>query len=243
MSAEAAAEKLREKLRKLFALLGSSNAGEREAARCKIEELLARNKKNWNDLTELLSGGGQGWHDDEPNGAAVRSEPPVRPAPLDLIRHIFERHLHLTDRQLTALSLWTAHTFLFSRFTVTPRLILESPVRGCGKTTALNIIKALAFKTTKTDHITAAVTFRLIDRDRPTLLVDEADNQDLPTNAVLRAVINSGHHCDGKIMRFLGARSSSSRRSRRWRSPPSANCRFRSCTAPWSSTCSDRRWS
>jgi hypothetical protein len=36
MSAEAAAEKLREKLRKLFALLGSSNAGESEAARCKI---------------------------------------------------------------------------------------------------------------------------------------------------------------------------------------------------------------
>jgi uncharacterized protein DUF3631 len=206
MSAEVAAEKLREKLRKLFALLGSSNAGEREAARGKIDELLARNKKNWNDLTELLRAGNtRGWRDDEPDGAtAPTSARPVRPAPLDLIRHILERHLHLTDHQLVALTLWIAHTFLFSRFAVTPRLIFESPVRGCGKTTGLNLIKALGFKTVKTDHITAAVTFRLIDRDRPTLLVDEADNQDLPTNAVLRAVINSGHHCDGRIMRYLG---------------------------------------
>ena len=48
--------------------------------------------------------------------------------------------------------------------------------------------------------------FRLIDRDRPTLLLDEADNQDLPNNPTLRAVINSGHHCDGKIMRYLDGR-------------------------------------
>ena len=29
------------------------------------------------------------------------------------------------------------------------------------------------------------------------------DNQDLPVTAVLRAVINSGHHCDGTISRCL----------------------------------------
>jgi len=70
-------------------------------------------------------------------------------------------------------------------------------------TTLLNIVNELASKTQKTDHITAAVLFRLIDRDRPTLLLDEADNQDLPNNPILRAVINSGHHCGGKIMRYL----------------------------------------
>jgi hypothetical protein len=60
----------------------------------------------------------------------------VRPAPLDLIRHILQRHLRLTEHQSVAVSLWIAHTFLFSRFAVTPRLVIESPVRGCGKTTA-----------------------------------------------------------------------------------------------------------
>ena len=51
--------------------------------------------------------------------------------------------------------------------------------------------------------MSAAVLFRLIDRDRPTLLLDEADNQDLPNNPTLRAVINGGHHCDGTFMRVL----------------------------------------
>jgi hypothetical protein len=204
--AASATDKLREKLRKLIALLGSNNAGEREAARSKIDELLAKNKKNWNDLTELLATGNAqgGWQDDE--HAVDTGKHPVRPAPLDLIRHILQRHLHLIEHQFVAVALWIAHTFLYSRFPITPRLALESPVRGCGKTTLLNIIKALAFKTSKSDHLTAAVLFRLIDRDRPTLLLDEADNQDLPNDPTLRAVINSGHHCDGKIMRYLDGR-------------------------------------
>jgi hypothetical protein len=211
--AASAAERLRNKLAKLFALLGSNNAGEREAARCKIDELLAKNKKNWNDLTELLkTGNTKGWQDDEPDadtgsgGGGSVDERSVRPAPLDLIRHILQRYLHLTVHQFVAVALWIAHTFLFNRFAITPRLAVESPVRGCGKTTLLNIIKTLAFKTIKSDHVTAAVLFRLIDRDRPTLLLDEADNQDLPNDPTLRAVINSGHHCDGKIMRYLDGR-------------------------------------
>jgi hypothetical protein len=199
----AAAEKLRVRLSKLFALIGSNNAGEREAARLKIDELLAQNKKTWNDLVELLSTGKtEDWSDDTdeaPPSDAVGSQP----ASLDLIVHILRRHLHMTEHQYVAVALWIAHTFVYTRFSVTPRLALTSPVRGCGKTTALDIISELACKTVKTDHITAAVLFRLVDRDRPTLLIDEADNQDLPSNATLRAVINSGHHDGGKIMRFL----------------------------------------
>jgi len=206
-----AAEKLALKIMKLFALLGSNNAGERATAHAKIEELLAQDKKSWNDLPEFLAVGKsvQEKIDREKNANAQDAEPDVGvdekvgPAPLDLIRHILRRHLHLTDHQFTAVTLWIAHTFLYARFAVTPRLALESPVRGCGKTTALNIIKILAFRTRKSDNTTAAVLFRLVDRERPTLLLDEADNQDLPNDPTLRSVINSGHHCDGKIMRYL----------------------------------------
>jgi hypothetical protein len=35
-------------------MLGSSNVSERENARQKIDELLARHRKTWNDLTELM---------------------------------------------------------------------------------------------------------------------------------------------------------------------------------------------
>jgi hypothetical protein len=124
--------------------------------------------------------------DDEPSGDSIGSD---RPASLDLIRHILRQHLHLTGHQFTALTLWIAHTFKFHRFSVTPRLALLSPVRGCGKTTVLNLVSALAFKAKKFDHTTPAVLFRLIEREHPCTLLDEADNQDLPVTAALRAVI------------------------------------------------------
>ena len=46
---------LASRLRQLHAMLGSNNAQERETARVKIDELLAKHRKSWNDLTELMS--------------------------------------------------------------------------------------------------------------------------------------------------------------------------------------------
>jgi len=192
------------KLRKLHALLGSANPNEREVAWAKIDELLAKHKKTWNDLPELLglaedTSGRQG---DRPDDHGSTGAPPA-PASLDLIRHILERHLHLTEHQLVAVTLWIAHTFVYQRFSITPRLVVTSPTMGCGKTTLLDIVSALGFKTHRTDNLTAPVLFRRIDRDRAAVLIDEGDNQDLPSNPTLSAVINSGHRHGGKIERCL----------------------------------------
>jgi hypothetical protein len=187
--------------------MGSSNINERENARIKLDEWLAKQKKTWNDLVEVLSGGNaDGWQDDAPTVDHPGISGGVQVNPLDLIREVLRRHLYLDEHQLVAIALWIVHTFVYSRFSFSPRLALVSPVRGCGKTTVLNIIKTLGLRTVKTDHVTPAVLFRRIDRDRPTLLIDEADNQDLPTNSTLRTVLNSGHHCDGNIERFLDGR-------------------------------------
>jgi Protein of unknown function (DUF3631) len=199
-------KKLRDKLMKLHWLLGSSNQNERETARAKILELLAKNKKTWNDLTEVMAGkeDGRGWQDvDEADTVGDDDPQTLHPAPLDLIHRLTERYLHLSRAQRVALNLWIAHTHVYIRFSITPRLALVSPVRGCGKTTALNLADALSRNASKVDHITPAVLFRLIDRDRACVLLDEVDNQDLPANPTLRAVINSGHHCGGKIMRYI----------------------------------------
>jgi putative DNA primase/helicase len=55
----------------------------------------------------------------------------------------------------------------------------------------------------RVDNLTAAVMFRLIERDRPTLLIDEADTF-LPGNKELRGVIDSGHASDGHFPRCAG---------------------------------------
>jgi hypothetical protein len=46
------------RLRQLLAMMGSDNVPERETARQKIDELLQKNRKTWNDLIELLQAGG-----------------------------------------------------------------------------------------------------------------------------------------------------------------------------------------
>jgi hypothetical protein len=148
--------------RKLHALMGSDNQGEREAARVKLRALLAKHKLTWNDLPGLLSGDIK----EEPAdvGPDDYADQPAPPA-LDLIEGMLARHLHLNDHELTALTLWCAHTFFYQQFSITPRLALLSPVRGCGKSTVLSLLASLAFKARKFDHTTPAGLFHIIDRE------------------------------------------------------------------------------
>ena len=106
------------------------------------------------------------------------------------------------SHQFVAVSLWIVHTFVYQRFTATPRLTLTSPVRGCGKTTLLDLIEALCVRPLKSDSITAASIYHAADREHPTLLIDEGDNLGLAFNGPLRAVLNSGHRKGGKVTRY-----------------------------------------
>lgn len=101
------------------------------------------------------------------------------------------------------MTLWTLHTHAYERFMVTPRLVLHSPVRGCGKTIALDALDALVARPEKTDSITAASIYHLVDANAPTLLIDEADNLGLRGATPLSAVLNSGHRRGGSVMRYI----------------------------------------
>ena len=48
---------------------------------------------------------------------------------------------------------------------VTPRLTLTSPLRGCGKTTLLDLLEALCVRSLKSDSITAASIYHAVDRE------------------------------------------------------------------------------
>jgi len=67
-------------------------------------------------------------------------------------------------------------------------------------------ISSLVARVLKTDGITPAAIYRLVDAKRPTLLVDAADNLGLGSIGPLRAVLNSGHRRGGSITRFVGDR-------------------------------------
>jgi hypothetical protein len=124
-----------EKLKKLFAMLGQDNDGEFDNARQKVSDMLAAEKRTWKALVDSLfsasSHSWSDWHDDVASRADIN--------PLDLVHHLLQRYVDMTPHQFVAVSLWIAHTFVYQRFTVTPRLMVTSPVRGCGKTTLLDL--------------------------------------------------------------------------------------------------------
>jgi hypothetical protein len=194
-------DKIRATLTKLHAMLGSSNAGEREAAWTKIEEILRKHRKGWTDLPDLLLKTAAS----DPVDAGEDDPAPTSDVNvLDLVHYVVGEYVELRPHEYVAVALWILHAHLFERFLVTPRLALVSPVRGCGKTTLLALIERLLPRCDRTDNITPAVIYRLIERDRRSaLLIDGADNLELARNGALRAVLNSGHRKGGNIMRVI----------------------------------------
>ena len=115
-------------------------------------------------------------------------------------------------RKPLVIALWILHTYVFDRFSITPRLTLLSPVRGCGKTLLLLLIEMLVGEPIRTDEVTAAAIYHQLDyQPRSVLLIDEGDNLGLLNNRTLRAVFNSGHRRGGggqPICRWMDAQIS-----------------------------------
>jgi hypothetical protein len=197
--------KVCQRIRKLHALLSSDKEHEREAARVKLAALLAEWNLAWIDLPDIFAAASV--HASSAPPSPPQAGPTDKPEinVLDLVLRLIEYHIAVTPAERMAVALWILHCWVFDRFTITPRLIPISPVRGCGKTTLVALIELLTPEPCRTDNTTAAAIYYLLDR-RPntTLLVDEGDNLDLFRNSTLRTVFNSGHRRGGVISRFVG---------------------------------------
>jgi hypothetical protein len=180
--------------------LGSQDPDERRNVHQWIADLLARKRKNWNDLTDLLSNPvSPSWADDDNNNTS----PPGSDIPNipDLIHRLVEWYVWLQPHEAVAVALWVMHCHVFAQFRVTPRLVLTSPVRGCGKTVLLSLLAKWVPKPLKTDAISPAAIYHSIDNSHSTLLVDEGDNLGFEhvSSGRLRAVFNSGHRRGGNV--------------------------------------------
>lgn len=113
------------------------------------------------------------------------------------------RHVVLPVPPADVVALWIAHTWAFERFQHTPRLGITSPVRRCGKSTLMDLLRALCRRTLKADSISPSAVFRTVEALHPvTLLIDEADTF-LKDNEELRGVLNSGFEASGSVLRVV----------------------------------------
>ena len=110
------------------------------------------------------------------------------------------RYISLTGAESCAIALWTFHTHAFDATDITPYVSITSAEMESGKTRLLETLRHIVARPWFTGRVTAAVLARKIDKETPTLLLDESDaafNGDKEYAEVLRGVLNSGYERGG----------------------------------------------
>jgi putative DNA primase/helicase len=122
---------------------------------------------------------------------------------LDEIAESFRRYIALPDGAADALALWCAHTHCFKSFECSARLNFYSPEKGCGKTTARDVVALFVPRPILTENMSVAVLFRLVDAQAPVILADEYDAW-IKFNEELRGLLNAGHRRGATVFRCEG---------------------------------------
>jgi putative DNA primase/helicase len=81
----------------------------------------------------------------------------------------------MTKEQAWCVALWVMTTHAFAAAVIAAKLWITSAVLRSGKTRLMRVLKHLVARPETAEYITPSAIFRLIDRDRPTLLLDEVD--------------------------------------------------------------------
>jgi len=112
---------------------------------------------------------------------------------LSTIEQIIARYIILPQGALPAIALWIACTYVYDSFRVFPKLAVISPEKRCGKTTLLDILSGLCYRSLIASNISPSAIFRSVDLWKPTLIIDEADTFLTGRNDNIIGIINSGH--------------------------------------------------
>lgn len=144
-------------------------------------------------------------------GPLVVADPEPWPEPVDGqdlaegIAEAFRRHIALPRGADIALALWTLHTHAHDAADVSPTLALTSAAMRCGKTNTLHLLSALVPRPFTVSNLTSAVVFRVVDKFKPTLLMDEAETY-VHEREELRGILNAGHSRAGAVVpRLVGS--------------------------------------
>lgn len=110
----------------------------------------------------------------------------------------FARFVRTTSHHdIHLLSLWCAHTYVVEETYSSPRLQIDSIMRGSGKTTVLEHLNHLAHHPIQAASLSSpALLARMVSKGTRTILIDEVDrslNPNKPGVDDLIAILNSGY--------------------------------------------------
>ena len=114
-------------------------------------------------------------------------------------------YMVMTRAQLETVALWIVNTHVFDEWDVTPYLGVLAPTWGSGKTRLFEVIQPLVRDGWVVVSPSAAVVYRKVDQDRPTMLIDEIDAVFSKREFEdIRGILNSGFQRTGSVPRVGG---------------------------------------
>ena len=113
---------------------------------------------------------------------------------LDNVAAFIRRFQVLPSQEVAhLLALWVLHTHSFEAAWATPYLRITSAAPESGKTQLLEILATLVRRGWHAVNPSVAVLYRKIDRQTPTLLLDEMDNYPVEERRDALSVLNAGY--------------------------------------------------
>ncbi|MGE5621182.1 MAG: hypothetical protein ACM3U0_01280 [archaeon] len=124
---------------------------------------------------------------------------------LDRIKKHIKKYIYFADERIYSLmTVFAALTHSYEPFDRIPYLWLNGQ-KGSGKTTLMSVVSDLVNNPIICANISTAALFRLVDEERPTLFIDEAEILDKrnATNHDILQVLNSGYERSGNVVRVI----------------------------------------
>jgi len=203
---------------KVAALPDNDAAGHRHAAdiagdldgRAAVLKVIELDEPDKGDVSDWLSNGGTADQlrsliaaAPEWTPALAEFDPATAPPIADALAAVDEqldRFMHFEFvEQRHAVVLWVAGTYVFDAYDVTPYLHIKSPEKRSGKTLLLDLLYLLCRSPLPVANMSPAALYRVVEKRRPTLLLDEVDavfpkgrNSD-PAKEEFRGLLNAGY--------------------------------------------------
>ena len=197
-----------ERIWRLFGQLNSDNEPTRTTARKKLDSFLDKKGLTWNGSNGLTAILVAYWANN--NSSATTTPQPTMDDQLgfnalDFLLVLLDDYHVMSPMHRVIVALWSLHTHVYDQFEVTPRLLPISPTSGYGKTRLLNVLEQLVCEPKLSKNTTVAAMYRRLARKpRTTYLLDEAENEGILTDRVMRAVLDGGYEGGGTVDRADG---------------------------------------
>src|SRR5262249_44709888 len=114
------------------------------------------------------------------------------------------RYIVLPPVLVLVVAAWVVAAYLIDVWDRFPHLAINSPEKRCGKTTLLDLIFLLAPRPRYTTNISPAALYRLVELERPTLLMDESQSlrrRGSESIEVICEILNAGIGRNAKVLR------------------------------------------